>query len=157
MSVIDWIFAALLLVLPLLGAWRGGAHTFFSGLGLFAGVILAALFDDAFEALVSPYLPHALRAESVLLILGGLAGYLIGKLFGGSIAGFGPISLSGKVLGGFIGLAKALVLIWLLTLIAELFPSLLHLLQRSVILNTLQDLIPQLILLPKLPPPPLQL
>lgn len=126
--VLDVVFFALLLLGMLFGVWRG----FVKGICKLAGTIFSVIFAFTFcipmkNALDSWFgLTSAMGGTTAagwgavvisfvaLVILIKLGAWLIGKVGTFLVEKFAPIKVVNKVLGGILGLAKALLFVFII-------------------------------------------
>lgn len=126
--VLDVIFFVILLLGMLFGVWRG----FVKGICKLAGTIFSIIFAFTFcipmkNALDSWFgLTSAMGGTTaagwgavvisfvLLVILIKLGAWLIGKLGTALVDRFGPVRVINKMLGGVLGLVKALLFIFIL-------------------------------------------
>lgn len=131
--VLDVIFFAVLLLGMLFGVWRG----FVKGICKLAGTIFAVVFAFTFcvpmkNSLDSWFgLTAALGGTTlsgwisvvisfiVLVVLIKLGAWLIGKVGSVLVEKFAPLKVVNKILGGLLGLAKAMLLIFILLAILK--------------------------------------
>ena len=125
MPVLDWVFAAVLLMSVLLGAWRGLVFEVLSLLSWIAAFVLAQwLAMD-----VAQYLPMSGASEMVrygagfllvfiaTVMLGGLLAALLKKLM--TSVGLRPVD---RVLGATFGAVRGVLLLLLATVLAAMTP-----------------------------------
>ena len=124
-SVLDWIFIAVLLVSLLLGAWRGLVYEVLALLSWIAAFILAQWFaPDLAPKLplggASAVLRYALAFVLVFVLgvfVGGLLAKLVKKLF--AAVGLQPAD---RALGAAFGLLRGVILLLAATVVMELTP-----------------------------------
>ncbi len=125
---LDVVFFALLLLGLLFGVWRG----FVKGICKLAGTIFSVIFAFTFCIPMKNQLDSWFGLTSamggttaagwgavvisfvVLVILIKLGAWLIGKLGTLLVNKFGPVKVINKILGGLLGLVKALLFIFIL-------------------------------------------
>ncbi|MCM2297098.1 CvpA family protein [Rhodoferax sp.] len=125
MPVLDWVFAAVLLMSVLLGAWRGLVFEVLSLLSWIAAFVLAQwLATD-----VAQYLPISGASEMVryaagfllvfiaTVMLGGLLAALLKKLM--ASVGLRPVD---RLLGASFGAVRGVLLLLLATVLAAMTP-----------------------------------
>ena len=125
MPVLDWVFAVVLLMSVLLGAWRGLVFEVLSLLSWIAAFVLAQwLAMD-----VAQYLPMSGASEMVrygagfllvfiaTVMLGGLLAALLKKLM--TSVGLRPVD---RVLGATFGAVRGVLLLLLATVLAAMTP-----------------------------------
>jgi membrane protein required for colicin V production len=125
-SVLDWIFIAMLLVSLLLGAWRGLVYEVLALLSWIAAFILAQWFaPDLAPKLplggASAVLRYALAFVLVFVVgvfAGGLLAKLVKKLF--TAVGLQPAD---RALGAAFGLMRGVILLLVATVVVELTPQ----------------------------------
>lgn len=125
MATLDWIFAGVLTLSLLVGAWRGLVYEVLSLLSWIAAFVLAQWLAPA----AAQWLPlqgagEALRyaAGFVLVFVaavfaGGLLAFLMGKLV--SAVGLRPAD---RVLGGLFGLGRGVLLLLAVTVVVQMTP-----------------------------------
>lgn len=125
MAALDWIFATVLLLSVLLGAWRGLVFEVLSVLSWIAAFVLAQWL--ALD--VANYLPMGGSSEMVrygagfllvfiaTVLLGGLMAALLKKLM--SSVGLRPVD---RVLGAGFGALRGVLLLLLATVLAAMTP-----------------------------------
>lgn len=125
MPALDWIFAAVLSISLLLGAWRGLIYEVFSVLSWLAAFILAQWF----AADVAQKLPMAGSSEAVRYAAGFVLVFLVTVLMGGLIATlarklFAVIGLrpADRALGAAFGLVRGVVLLLAVTVVIGITP-----------------------------------
>lgn len=123
MAVLDWVFAGVLLVSLVLGAWRGLVYEVLSVLGWIVAFVLAQWFAPQ----VSQMLPMGGAAEPVRYAAGfvvvfvgaafaaGLAAWLAKKLI--DAVGLRPVD---RTLGAAFGVVRGAVLVLALAVVAHL-------------------------------------
>ena len=121
MPVLDWVFAAVLLVSVLVGAWRGLVFEVLSLLSWIAAFLLAQWL--ALD--VAHYLPMGGASEMVRYGAGFLLVFIAVAMFGGLLAsllkklmasvGLRPVD---RVLGSAFGAIRGVLLLLLATLLA---------------------------------------
>lgn len=125
MPVLDWIFAAVLLMSVLLGAWRGLVFEVLSLLSWIAAFVLAQWL--ALD--VAHYLPMGGASDMVRYAAGFLLVFIATVMFGGLLAallkklmasvGLRPVD---RVLGAMFGAARGVLLLLLATVLAATTP-----------------------------------
>lgn len=125
MPVLDWVFAAVLLLSVLLGAWRGLVFEVLSVLSWIAAFVLAQWL--ALD--VAHYLPMSGASDMVRYAVGFLLVFIATVMFGGLVAallkklmasvGLRPVD---RVLGAVFGAARGVLLLLLATLLAAMTP-----------------------------------
>ena len=125
MPVLDWIFVVVLVISLLVGAWRGLVYELFS----LANWIVAFVLAQWFAPDVAHYLPLGSASESVrygagfvvvfvlALFAGGLVAFWVRKLV--AAVGLRPVD---RVLGAAFGLARGVVVLLALTVVAGMTP-----------------------------------
>ena len=125
MSALDWIFAAVLLLSLVLGAWRGLVYEVLSLLNWVLAFVLARWL--ALDA--AHYLPMTTASEPLryaagfvvvfiaVIVLGGLMVVLIKKLT--AAVGLSPVD---RVLGALFGVMRGVLLLLLATVVVHLTP-----------------------------------
>jgi membrane protein required for colicin V production len=125
MPALDWVFAAVLLMSVLIGAWRGLVFEVLSLLSWIAAFVLAQWL--ALD--VAHYLPMSGASELMryaagfllvfiaTVMLGGLLASLLKKLM--ASVGLRPVD---RVLGATFGAARGVLLLLLATLLAAMTP-----------------------------------
>ena len=129
--VLDVVFFAVILIALTIGVWRG----FIKGICKIAGTVFAIVFSVCFcvpmeNSLESTFgmttaLSNAIGATAggwiavvlsflILVVIIKLGAWLLGKLGTALVNRFAPLKTVNKLLGGLLGLVKALVLILLL-------------------------------------------
>jgi membrane protein required for colicin V production len=122
MNALDWTIVALLAISVLLGVWRGFVREVLSLAGWVVGLWLALRYASTLGESLPFELewPGARTAIAALVIVLGcvvaaaLAAWLIGKFMN-------AVKLTGtdRLLGALFGLARALIVLWLLVLVAS--------------------------------------
>jgi membrane protein required for colicin V production len=124
-SMLDWVFLAILLMSFLIGAWRGLVYELLSLASWAAAFVLAQWFAPD----VAQKLPMAGAGESVryaagfgltfvvAVFAGGLIAALIKKLI--SAVGLAPMD---RVLGAVFGLVRGLVVLLAITVVVAMTP-----------------------------------
>lgn len=125
MPVLDWVFATVLLLSVLLGAWRGLVFEVLSVLSWIAAFVLAQWL--ALD--VAHYLPMSGASDMVRYAAGFLLVFIATVMFGGLVAallkklmasvGLRPVD---RVLGALFGAARGLLLLLLATLLGAMTP-----------------------------------
>ena len=125
MPVLDWVFAAVLLVSVLVGAWRGLVFEVLSLLSWIAAFLLAQWL--ALD--VARYLPMSGASDMVRYGAGFLLVFIAVAMFGGLLAsllkklmasvGLRPVD---RVLGSAFGAIRGVLLLLLATLLAAMTP-----------------------------------
>ena len=125
MSVLDWIFVAVLVISLLVGAWRGLVYELLSLANWVAAFVLAQWFAPD----VAHYLPLTSTTEVVryaagfvlvfvaALFAGGMVAFVVRKLV--AAVGLRPVD---RVLGSAFGLVRGGVLLLALTVVAGMTP-----------------------------------
>ena len=134
--VLDVVFFAVILIALAIGVWRG----FIKGICKIAGTIFAIVFSVCFcvpmeNSLESTFgmttaLSDAVGATAggwiavvlsfvILVVIIKLGAWLLGKLGTKLVDRFAPLKTVNKLLGGLLGLVKALVFIFLLLAILK--------------------------------------
>ena len=114
----DIIVIAILLILTIIGWWKGLVKQFFGLLGVIAGYVLALKFSLAGAKLLSGFHPTTARIISFIAIFLGcmltahLIGWLVGRLTSGPKLGF-----LNRVGGAFLGFIKGGVVVCILVLV----------------------------------------
>ena len=125
MPVLDWIFIAVLVFSLLVGAWRGLVYEVLSLANWIAAFVLAQWFaPDA-----ANYLPLSSATEVVRYAVGFVVVFVVALFAGGLIAfvvrklvaavGLRPVD---RVLGAAFGLARGVVVLLALTVVAGMTP-----------------------------------
>ena len=125
LPVLDWIFAAVLLLSMALGAWRGLVYEVLSLINWVAAFVLAQwLAHD-----VSGYLPISGTSESVRYAAGFVLVFVVSMMVGGLIAvlikklttavGLRPVD---RVLGAVFGLTRGVLLSLVATAVVSMTP-----------------------------------
>ncbi len=125
MPVLDWIFAAVLLLSVLLGAWRGLVYEVLSLVSWLAAFVLAQWFaPDVAQRLPMSGASDMVRYAAgfvlvfiVTVMLGGLLATLVKKLL--ATVGLRPVD---RVLGAAFGLTRGVLLLLLATVLVSLTP-----------------------------------
>jgi len=123
LPVLDWIFAAVLLLSVALGAWRGLVYEVLSLINWVVAFVLAQwLAHD-----VSGYLPISGTSESVRYAAGFVLVFVVAMLLGGLIAvlikklttavGLRPVD---RVLGAVFGLTRGVLLLLVATTVVSM-------------------------------------
>lgn len=125
MPVLDWVFAAVVLLSVLIGAWRGLVFEVLSVLSWIAAFVLAQWL--ALD--VAHYLPMGGASDMVRYAAGFLLVFIATVMFGGLVAallkklmtsvGLRPVD---RVLGALFGAARGVLLLLLATLLAAMTP-----------------------------------
>lgn len=125
MPVLDWVFAAVLLMSVILGAWRGLVFEVLSLLSWIAAFVLAQWL--ALD--VARYLPMSGASDMVRYAAGFLLVFIATVVFGGLLAsllkklmtsvGLRPVD---RVLGAMFGAARGVLLLLLATLLVAATP-----------------------------------
>ncbi|MDO8320621.1 CvpA family protein [Rhodoferax sp.] len=125
MPVLDWVFAVVLLMSVLLGAWRGLVFEVLSLLSWVAAFVLAQWL--ALD--VAQYLPMSGASDMVRYGAGFLLVFIATAMFGGLLAsllkklmasvGLRPVD---RVLGAAFGAVRGVLLLLLGTLLAAMTP-----------------------------------
>ena len=125
MPVLDWIFAAVLFVSLVLGAWRGLIYEVFSVLSWLAAFILAQWFAPD----VAQKLPMTGAGEAVRYAAGFAVVFVLTVLMGGLIAAlarklFAAIGLqpADRSLGAAFGLLRGVLLLLAATVVVNMTP-----------------------------------
>jgi len=125
LAVLDWIFAAVLLLSMVVGAWRGLVYEVLSLINWVVAFVLAQWFAQD----VSQFLPMSGASELlrywagfilvfiVVVMVGGLMAVLVKKLT--TAVGLRPVD---RVLGVVFGLARGLLLVLLGTAVVVMTP-----------------------------------
>jgi len=125
LPVLDWIFAAVLLLSVALGAWRGLVYEVLSLINWVVAFVLAQwLAHD-----VSGYLPISGTSESVRYAAGFVLVFVVAMMVGGLIAvlikklttavGLRPVD---RVLGAVFGLTRGVLLLLVATAMVSMTP-----------------------------------
>jgi len=125
LPVLDWIFAAVLLLSVALGAWRGLVYEVLSLINWVVAFVLAQwLAHD-----VSGYLPISGTSESVRYAAGFVLVFVVAMMVGGLIAvlikklttavGLRPVD---RVLGAVFGLTRGVLLLLVGTAVVSMTP-----------------------------------
>ena len=125
MSVLDWVFAAVLLASLLVGAWRGLVFEVLSLVTWVAAFILAQWFaPDVAQMLPMSGAGEAVRYAAGFVLtfiaavfVGGLVAVLVKKLI--SAAGLAPAD---RMLGAIFGLVRGVVVLLALTVVVAMTP-----------------------------------
>ena len=125
MPALDWIFAAVLLLSMLLGAWRGLVYEVLSLVNWVVAFVLAQwlALDAASHLPISSasepvrYAAGFLLVFLVVILLGGLIVVLIKKLT--AAVGLSPLD---RVLGALFGVLRGVLLLLLATLVVHMTP-----------------------------------
>lgn len=125
MAALDWIFAVVLLLSMVLGAWRGLVYEVLSLINWVVAFVLARMLAlDAADLLPMSGASAAMRYAAgfllvfvLVLVAGGLLTVLIKKLT--AAVGLSPID---RTLGAVFGAARGVLLILLATLVVHLTP-----------------------------------
>jgi membrane protein required for colicin V production len=125
MPALDWVFAAILLMSVLVGAWRGLVFEVLSLLSWIAAFLLAQWL--ALD--VAHYLPMSGASDAVRYGAGFLLVFIATAMFGGLLAsllkklmasvGLRPVD---RVLGAGFGAVRGVLLLLLATLLAAMTP-----------------------------------
>jgi membrane protein required for colicin V production len=125
MPVLDWIFAAVLLMSVLIGAWRGLVFEVLSLLSWIAAFVLSQWL--ALD--VAHYLPMRGASDMVRYAAGFLLIFIVTVMLGGLIAsllkklmtsvGLRPVD---RILGAAFGAVRGILLLLLVTLLAAMTP-----------------------------------
>ena len=125
MAALDWIFAVVLLLSMVLGAWRGLVYEVLSLINWVVAFVLARMLAlDAADLLPMSGASAAMRYAAgfllvfvLVLVAGGLLTVLIKKLT--AAVGLSPID---RTLGAVFGAARGVLLILLATVVVHLTP-----------------------------------
>ena len=125
MAALDWIFALVLLLSMVLGAWRGLVYEVLSLINWVVAFVLARMLAlDAADLLPMSGASAAMRYATgfllvfvLVLVAGGLLTVLIKKLT--AAVGLSPID---RTLGAVFGAARGVLLILLSTVVVHLTP-----------------------------------
>ena len=125
MAALDWIFALVLLLSMVLGAWRGLVYEVLSLINWVVAFVLARMLAlDAADLLPMSGASAAMRYAAgfllvfvLVLVAGGLLTVLIKKLT--AAVGLSPID---RTLGAVFGAARGVLLILLSTVVVHLTP-----------------------------------
>jgi membrane protein required for colicin V production len=125
MATLDWIFAGVLTLSLLLGAWRGLVYEVLSLLSWIAAFILAQwLAPSAAKWLPMQGAGESLRYAAGFVVVfvasvfaGGLVAFLMGKLV--SAVGLRPVD---RLLGALFGLARGVLLLMAVTVVVNMTP-----------------------------------
>ncbi|MDR3368658.1 CvpA family protein [Rhodoferax sp.] len=125
MSALDWMFAAVLLLSMVLGAWRGLVYEVLSLVNWVLAFVLARWL--ALDA--AHYLPMSTASEPLryaagfvvvfvaVIVLGGLVVVLIKKLT--AAVGLSPVD---RALGALFGVSRGILLLLLATVVLHMTP-----------------------------------
>ena len=125
MPVLDWIFIAVLVISPTVGAWRGLVYELLSLVNWIVAFVLAQwLAPD-----VAHYLPVSNATEVVRYAAGFVVVFVVALFAGGFVAflvrklveavGLRPVD---RVLGAAFGLARGVVVLLALAVVAGMTP-----------------------------------
>lgn len=125
MTVLDWIFIAALLASIAFGVWRGFVYEVLSVLNWLLALVLAQWLGDD----VGRYLPISGDSDTVRHVAGFVLIFVVSVFLGGALvwampkllerAGLRPVD---RVLGGFFGVLRAVVVTLALTVLVLMTP-----------------------------------
>jgi membrane protein required for colicin V production len=126
MAVLDWIFAAVLLLSVLLGAWRGLVFEVLSLLSWIVALVVAKSFAlDVAQLLPMKGSSETLRFAAgfvlvfiAVVLLGGLLAVLLKKLM--ASVGLRPVD---RLLGALFGSLRGALLLLLVTVVVGMTPA----------------------------------
>lgn len=122
---VDYLIIGIVLVSALIGLFRGFFREIIALVAWIAAFLVAIHFADAASRLLetsiqTPSLRKAVAGTGLfvlVLLLGGIAGFLVGKLVSGSgLAG------TDRAIGGIFGIVRGAALVIILMLLAALTP-----------------------------------
>ena len=125
MAPLDWVFAGILAVSLLLGAWRGLVYEVLSVMSWIAAFLLAQLFaPDVAGWLPMGQAPQALRYAAAFALV------FIGVVFAGGVLAWGVKKLVeavglrpvDRVLGAVFGLARGALLLMAIAIVVTMTP-----------------------------------
>lgn len=124
-SVLDWIFIAVLVVSLALGAWRGFVYEVLALLSWIAAFVLAQWFAPE----LAPKLPLGGASAAVRYALAFVLIFVLGVFVGGLLAKlvkklFAAVGLqpADRALGAAFGLLRGVILLLAVTVVVELTP-----------------------------------
>jgi len=122
--VLDIIVLAIILILTVIGWWKGLVKQFFGLAGIVAGYILALKFYQPAAKLLTGFHPATARIIGFVavflacLLAAHLMGWIVGRLTAGSKLGF-----LNRVGGALLGFLKGCVVVCILVVILAAFLS----------------------------------
>lgn len=130
----DIVFLIIVGISILMGIIKGFIRELFSLIFLILGIVLAYLFYKDVGAIFMKYLSNKDIANFLgftgiftsILIVGALFTYLIRKIFT-----VGPLKAIDRILGGIFGLLRGILIIIIIILVLQAYPSQNNLLNKS--------------------------
>ncbi|NLI82971.1 MAG: CvpA family protein [Deltaproteobacteria bacterium] len=143
MNALDWFLIVVFLLCLLRGLFRGAVSQVFGIVGAVGGLLVAAHFHQPLAAQINRVFPAFAAAPAVSLVVLFLLAWfsigMVGHWITSAIRKTG-LGFPDRILGGGIGLLKALVLAVVVTMtLSLLLPSRSRLLERSVIVPHVQS------------------
>ena len=118
MSTFDIIVLAVIVILTIIGLWKGMVRQIFGLLGVIAGYVLALRFYQPCSKFLTSIHPGTARVISFIAIFlacilaAHIIGWLVGRFF--NISGLGFLNRIG---GGFLGFLKGCLIVSLIVLV----------------------------------------